>query len=91
MSSTTSPALAEWESGLLAMQVDINAIALHHLNEAQEDHEVAQEILDRAFVFDMIATDSRMPLSSHARMQMHQNYFNAAKMLHDRYGALVEV
>lgn len=91
MTNTQQSPLAEWESALLEMQTEIIALAARHLEGEPRDAEVAQEIIDRALVFDMIATNGKMPLSPDARRLMHQAYYDAAKLLHDAYGAEVEV
>ena len=91
MTTLGTTLLAEWELALLQMQVDIIALAASHLEERTRDAEVAQEIADRAQVFDMIATNGQMPLSPAARSLMHQAYYDAAKLLHDAYGEAVEV
>lgn len=91
MTTLGTTLLAEWELALLQMQVDIIALASNHLESGTRDPEIAQEIIDRGFVFDMIATNDQMPLSPSARQLMHQAYFDAAKLLHDAYGAAVEV
>lgn len=91
MTQTNHAPLAEWERALLDMQADITALAERHLDNEPRDAEIAQEIIDRALVFDMIATNSRMPLSQTGRQLMHKAYFDAATLLHDAYGAEVEV
>ena len=91
MTATETTPLAEWERALLQMQADIIAIASRHLDHEARDPEVGQEIIDRALVFDMIATNAQMPLSCDARRLMHQAYYEAAKLLHDAYGEALEV
>lgn len=91
MTTPNHAPLADWESALLQMQADIISLTTRHLDHEGRDPEIAQEILDRAFVFDMIATNSRMPLSTDGRQLMHKAYFDTAKLLHDAYGAEVEV
>lgn len=91
MTTTQHTPLAEWESALLDMQAEIIALAAGHLENEPRDAEIAQELIDRAHVFDMIATNGKMPLSPDARQLMHKAYFDAAKLLHDAYGAEIEV
>ncbi len=91
MTTLGSTLLAEWELALLQMQVDIYALASRHLEQEARDPEIAQEIIDRALVFDLIATNAQMPLSSDARRLMHKAYFDTAQQLHSIYGAEIEV